>query len=154
MSKGHYISVQGVPAPQGSLRAINNPHTGKAMLIPGGDDASRKRLDAWRKLVNRTALDSVARSEYPLIEKGCPVFVAITFGMPRLKKHLKADGAPRDDAPVYVASTPDIDKCVRAILDALTGVIYVDDKQVAALSVKQVYDLVPGVRIYVEEIEQ
>jgi Holliday junction resolvase RusA-like endonuclease len=41
--------------------------------------------------------------------------------------------ALRLDAPVWHASAPDIDKLCRAVLDALTSVAWVDDRQVARL---------------------
>ena len=36
------------------------------------------------------------------------------------------------------ACPPDIDKLCRAVLDALTGVMYADDRQVVALSARKV----------------
>ena len=39
----------------------------------------------------------------------------------------------RLDAPVHHASAPDIDKLCRAVMDALSSVVWVDDRQVARL---------------------
>jgi Holliday junction resolvase RusA-like endonuclease len=51
--------------------------------------------------------------------------------MPRPKKHFRANGELRDDAPTYHTQAPDIDKLSRSILDALKGISWRDDGQVS-----------------------
>jgi Holliday junction resolvase RusA-like endonuclease len=46
---------------------------------------------------------------------------------------------------------PDIDNVVKAYLDAMNGVIYLDDTQVVRVSAKKVYSSVAGVDVCVRE---
>ena len=67
------------------------------------------------------------------IVRGAPVGVSAIFYQPRLRGHY---GTGRNahvlkiGAPAFPARKPDVDKFLRRILDALTGVIYEDDGQV------------------------
>jgi len=61
--------------------------------------------------------------------------------------------APKTKTPAAV-KRPDVGKCARAILDAITGVVIVDDAQVTDLhATKRLAELgePPGVRITVHE---
>jgi Holliday junction resolvase RusA-like endonuclease len=66
-----------------------------------------------------------------MIEKGRGVGLQVVYGFarPKGKDRLRIDPCVR----------PDVDKLVRALLDALTGIAYHDDGQVVALSVRKVY---------------
>ena len=46
---------------------------------------------------------------------------------------------------------PDLDNVVKAVQDALNGVIYKDDVQIVSLHATKKYDTVPGVEILVKE---
>ena len=46
---------------------------------------------------------------------------------------------------------PDVDNAVKAILDALNGVAFPDDKAVTTLFVKKRYGATPGVLVEIEE---
>ena len=47
---------------------------------------------------------------------------------------------------------PDLDKLIRAVLDGLTGVAYVDDAQVTLISASKSYGSVEGVWITIEQL--
>ena len=49
-------------------------------------------------------------------------------------------------------SKPDIDNVVKAIFDAINGVVWKDDVQVVALTVKKRYSLVPGVAVRIDPL--
>ncbi|QIK64114.1 RusA family crossover junction endodeoxyribonuclease [Leucobacter viscericola] len=129
--------VDGVPVPQGSKTVAQGG--GKAWLR----DANGAKLKPWRALVQSVA-------EAALLEAGgvgfdCPVELHVTFFMPRPKK-------PKFHLP---ATKPDIDKLLRAVMDALTksGVIR-DDSRVTAVSMYESFtdDLNPaGVDVSVFE---
>lgn len=55
----------------------------------------------------------------------------------------KIDRPLKDDAPFWHTSSPDRDKLERATNDAMTGVIWVDDSQVAATLSQKIY-IEPG----------
>lgn len=130
------VFVAGTPAPQGSKRVFNGHIV----------DVASKDLKAWRQLVSVSVQDS----EFGRTDSG-PVHVTLDFFFSRPKAHFRANGKVKDSAPRYPATRPDIDKLARAVLDALTGVAYRDDAQVASLLVRKRYaDHTPtGVQIMV-----
>lgn len=111
--------VPGIPAPQGSKK-----HVGNGLMIE-----SSKALGPWRAKV---ALEARGRVKQPI---SGPIRLDLRFVMPRPKSHY-GTGRNADQlkhaAPRYHTQKPDLDKLVRAIGDALTGVIYRDDSQIVA----------------------
>lgn len=126
--------VTGEPGTKGSYVAMMV--RGKAIAIP----ASRPKAKAWERAVKLVA----CRYQHPMGPIDCPVSVAIRFVMRRPKK-------PRFEVP---ATSPDIDKMMRCTLDALTGVIYVDDGRVAMVQASKSYveDGMTGAEITVVEV--
>ena len=143
------IYIPGLPAPQGSKRAIPNRSTGRVSLVE-----SSARVKPWREDVRAAALDAYSG---PALTG--PLYVEITFWIPRPRGHYgtgrNADTL-RPSAPEYPAGKPDVDKLARAILDALTSAgTWRDDSQVVSLSAAKVYatrDHRPGCRIDIEEV--
>jgi len=83
-----------------------------------------------------------------------PVIVAITAYFPRPKSHYRhAKGlcALKKDAPLAHTTKPDAENVAKAILDALTGVAYLDDKQVYILHVTKYYGDNPRTIIFIKE---
>ena len=78
------------------------------------------------------------------------------FTMPRPKSHYRtgkyADSL-RGDAPENHTSLPDLDKLIRCVLDALTGVCYQDDGQVWLCKSCKMYGKNPGVHIHCHDAE-
>lgn len=125
----------GIPQPQGS----------KSVHMLGGKpvmrDANSHRLHAWRREVAGAA--GVAWLGEPLRE---PVRVSLRFVFPR------PAGAPRSRR--WPSVRPDLDKLVRAVLDALTGVVLADDALVVSLQAHKVYlGTGPGVAIAVRAMD-
>jgi Holliday junction resolvase RusA-like endonuclease len=48
---------------------------------------------------------------------------------------------------------PDIDNIAKCFLDAMNGIIYLDDTQVVELHIKKLYSSLSGVDILVMEVE-
>jgi crossover junction endodeoxyribonuclease RusA len=134
------IRVVGLPAPQGSKR-----HIGRGVMIE-----SSKAVGPWRDAV---------RTETQRAMTGDPclgaVGVTLEFTLPRPKGHYgtgRNAGQVRASAPLRPASTPDLDKLVRAVLDGITaGAAIRDDAQVTQLHAVKVYGSQPGclIRIHV-----
>ena len=106
------FGVEGRPETKGSAKAFRSKSTGKVIVV--NDNA---RCKAWQTAVAWKARLAM-RSAPPT---PAPVEVAVTFRVARPKKTKLA--APRLD----------LDKLARALLDGMTGVVYVDDKQVVRL---------------------
>lgn len=129
--------VPGEAVPQGSMRSFASKRkdgtpTGKVSTIAG----NQGRLERWRGDVR----DSMRRV---MEEAGCqptgdPVDVAIFASFARPKSHLRADGQTLALRAPLVPK-PDVDKIARGVLDALTGTVYLDDAQVAAVSATKMY---------------
>lgn len=120
--------VDGNPAPQGSKR-----HVGNGRMIE-----SSKAVEPWRQRIHWIARHHV---QVPIVG---PVAVALAFVMPRPKS------TPKRTPPAV--KRPDIDKLARAVLDAITGPVLIDDSQVVALYAdKRIAELgeSPGVDIQI-----
>jgi Holliday junction resolvase RusA-like endonuclease len=70
---------------------------------------------------------------------------AIPPSWPKRKQLLAMDGE-------IIPGKPDLDNVAKAVLDALNGVVYVDDKQVIKLVAEKKYSLDPRVEVYVHEV--
>jgi len=136
------IFVRGIPRPAGSKRPVRNPYSGKIALV----DSSGQAGKVWSAAIRLAAAAKVAR---PL---SGPVWLRLTFFMPRPKAHYRKTGL-KPDAPLWHAKRPDLSKLIRAVEDALTGVVWRDDRQVTiCLAVKR-YGETPGVEIVAGEIK-
>jgi crossover junction endodeoxyribonuclease RusA len=132
----------GVPAPQGSKK-----HVGFGRMVE-----SCKALKPWRE-----AIIADARQQGVTAPIETPIGVALVFCFPRPKTHFTTNGQVKANAPKYKTTRPDIDKCVRAVLDSLTlaGMIK-DDSLVYSLSVYKRFcgqNEDPGVHITVMDTE-
>jgi len=131
------FNVLGDPKPQGSMRAFTNPKTGRPILT-----SASKGLPAWRRDIKEEAVNHFDA----LIDGPVGVWAEFRFTRPKSAKK----GA------TWKISTPDLDKLVRSLLDALTGVAYQDDARVARLIVRKRLtegDEQPGVLVRVEGLE-
>lgn len=93
-----------------------------------------------------------AMSEYlGEIQKG-PLGLIIWFHMKRPNSHFgtgRNAGILKESAPKYPTGKPDLDKCVRAISDSLTGIIWRDDSQVVYIQTAKMYADKTGAHIIV-----
>jgi len=114
------FTVYGTAQPKGNMRALQL----RGMKFPIVTDSNRN-VKSWSQLVAEGAshaLQQLPQHERELLPLG--VRVSLFFYLPRPKKHSKRGVF----VPHCVA--PDIDKLERAVLDALSGVVYHDDRQV------------------------
>ncbi len=149
------FTVVGTPVPQGSARAFagKGKAAGRAFLTndPTGS------ISKWRGDIKGA------------FERGLPepddfepvdhaVSMRLAFRIARQKSHFlpitRSRLAPelRLDAPEWVVGGADLDKLVRAVLDALTGVVYVDDCQVVVIGATKQFGDRPGVDVRVSAL--
>ncbi len=126
------FEVRGLPIPQGSTRAW--VLHGKPVIT-----SSAKGLTTWRRLVADVAQNHAPREPW----EG-PVGIELHFGLPKPKS------APKRRR-VWPDKRPDLDKLTRAVLDALTYVVWVDDSQVIDIRASKDYGA-PGVVVEVRRI--
>ena len=147
LDKAIRFFVPGVPAPGGSKKAFAHARTGKIIV-----QDTCKRNKPWRAMVAHEA-SLVCR--VPL--QG-PIMVAVTFYLPRPKIHYgtgKNRGELKGNAPYYHVSKPDATKLWRAAEDALKGICWLDDSQVAIQMIEKQYaNGAPGAAIAITKMEQ
>lgn len=121
--------VFGVAQPKGNMRAFYRP----GMHFPIVTDSNRS-VKSWSQLVAEGA--NRALGALPASERGVldgPVRLTLAFYLPRPKKY------QRRGVPVAHLTAPDWDKLSRAVCDALTHVVYRDDKQIVEAVVGKFY---------------
>lgn len=133
------VHVAGTPVPQGSKRAFVNQHTGRANVV----DDNKAKLRTWRDDVRAAVYDVMYRTHWTRIERPSGVSLGIRFHVDRPAGHYGTGRNARvvkPSAPANPTTKPDLDKLVRAILDALTSAgVYADDSQVVAIATWKVY---------------
>jgi Holliday junction resolvase RusA-like endonuclease len=141
MSEEITFRVHGVPAPGGSKRGFVNPKTKRVIIT---EDC--KRSKPWRALVSSAALD--AHQGPPLAG---PLRLEVEFVLPRPKHHSGARGL-KASAPHFHTIAPDSTKLLRSTEDALSGIAWADDSQVAVQSVSKRYGERPGALVRVSRL--
>lgn len=139
------FTVPGTPVPQGSKAAF--VVKGRAVIA----DDNRAQLKPYRATVAAHAFAAM----YDREQLAGPLLLALEFVMPRPKSHFRTGryaGQLREAAPRYVGTRPDIDKLARSIADALSGVVFRDDAQVASLQASKVYGAHPMTVVQVIEL--
>lgn len=110
------FTVYGDPQPQGSMRAFRP--TGYKYPVLTADN---KKLKPWRQEVSIVALQTMAWRKPEL----GPIAVEAAFYFEKPKS-----------TPARVTekiTRPDLDKCLRGLLDGLTGICYKDDSQIVRM---------------------
>lgn len=117
------FTVFGKPAQMGSKKAFV---VGTRAIIT--DDNSKKRK-SWANAVAAVAAESMLNS--PLLNG--PVKVVARFYFARPQGHFRTgrhSDQLKDSAPARHSQSPDLDKLVRCLYDAMTGIVYRDDRQI------------------------
>ena len=70
---------------------------------------------------------------------GKAVRVYATLHFKRPKSHFKKNGALKPSAPKFVLKRPDVDNCLKFILDSLQPAVVVDDKFVVNATVVKIW---------------
>jgi len=120
--------VLGEPAPEGSTRAFYIPKAKRTVVT----HQNQTELDAWRSRVATEAQNVLNHREWTS-DRASAYTVDVDFILPRppsVPPHRRFHPTVR----------PDVDKLVRAINDALTGILFPDDCQVVSLRVTKDYD--------------
>ena len=128
------FTVPGLPAPKGSMKPFRHGSTGKIIMT----NANPNTLP-WEHAVRVTALQARIAVGMNICEDG-PVHLTLVFRL------MKPKSAPKRRRTWPTGRRLDLDKLVRAILDALTGALYHDDGQVVTLAAEKDYGE-PGVTI-------
>lgn len=119
------IRVVGTPHPQGSKKAFINPQTGRPIIT----EDNPKPLKLWRTAVADTVQQALADGTLERMPGVCRIRVDFIF-----------PPVASDPHRTLVAVNPDVDKLLRATLDALKiGRAIADDNKVAEAWVRKRY---------------
>ena len=80
-----------------------------------------------------------------------PLNVLLLFGMPIPSSTPKKALEGYLNGSVRHIKKPDLDNLAKAVLDAMNGVVYLDDNQICRLTIEKNYDIVPKISISVRE---
>jgi crossover junction endodeoxyribonuclease RusA len=141
------FEVDGRPQQRGSKQAFAGKNGGRPRMVD-----SNAKSGPWMDAVAFRARLAMLTfgDETPLFDG--PLRLTAVFRFKRPKSHYLKSGL-RPTAPGWHATTPDADKLTRAIGDAMTGVVYGDDKQIADVRVSKVYtESSEGVTIEVRQL--
>ena len=141
--------VPGTPRTAGSKRAFplwrgKGPNKQFVRSIITDDSGAAGK--AWRSVVQDAARE--AFGERTLMEG--PLRVAFDFFVQRPKCHIGAKGV-KPSAPRKPITKPDLLKLARAAEDALTGIIWKDDAQIATEVLRKRYADKPGMDVEIRE---
>lgn len=127
------FAVDARPVPQGSMTASYNRKQGVAHV----HHVQGSALALWRASIREAARAAGATLSPSAIS------VRVVFGMPRPKAQTQwRQGKLVPKMQHYYDRpkvAPDIDKLLRGVLDALTGICYADDAQVVEIYASKVY---------------
>ena len=127
------------------------PQGSKTYLGQGRMKESSKRVKPFRADVKAAAMDVLLPKDWPM---EAPMRVGYRFHFARPKTHFTSKGALTKSAPDEATShgLGDIEKLARAVNDALSCVLFNDDRQVVEMHLAKAYDDQDLVTISVEPI--
>jgi Holliday junction resolvase RusA-like endonuclease len=139
MSAAIYFVVPGAPYGKGRPRASSRGgfvrlYTPAATVAYEGEIAR---------------LAEIARADWPVMATPMSLRVIAHHPIPVSWSKKKQQAALAGDV---IPGKPDLDNVAKAVLDALNGVIYEDDKQVIRLVAEKKYSFEPRVEVYVHEV--
>lgn len=134
------VRVDGTPRPQGSKTAGVNQGTGRVFMREASPG-----LKVWRDLVRVEAQVAALRVCWRPVSGPVCCEYGFVFGLP------KRPGGRRADDPH--CQDPDIDKLVRAVNDAVSGVLFVDDNQVCGVVAWKRWGVSPGLVLTVAPLD-
>lgn len=134
--------VPGKPQGKARARTFRNKHTGRSMSM------TPEQTVLYENFIKDRFLQSGSGF---FLERGKPVAIRIVarFLPPKsISKKRHADMLEGQELPL---KKPDIDNVIKVVADALNGVAYHDDAQIAFIIAKKAYSAVEGLDITVEE---
>lgn len=134
--------VPGIPKPGGSKDGFYNPKLRRVIITE-----ACKTSENWKSVV---AL--FARKNYSGLPLKGPLKLEVIFYMPRPKYHYGTGRNARKlklTAPSFHSVKPDATKLMRSTEDALKGIVWDDDSQVAIQYAMKPYSAKPGALITV-----
>lgn len=145
------FTVYGTPATAGSKRGFPIKRKDGTIGVAMVDDS--KNGKNWRADVKTAATTAMSEARLRLFDG--PVRLELTFVRSRPKSHFRTGRNShllRSGAPHYPDTRPDLTKMLRAVEDALKGIVWRDDGQVVGQSNWKQYGEAERAEISVEQL--
>lgn len=139
------FTVLGLPAPQGSKMVVQQKGR-RPRVIEDNPDTK-----PWRQAVAAAALAAMDGRQL----RSGPLQLRAVFVFPRPAGQFgtgRNHGRLKPSAPLYCRTRPDVDKLLRAVGDALTGIVFRDDAQLVIVQAEKHYGEPPCAHVVVEEL--
>lgn len=139
------FTVLGKAQPAGSKKAFAHPSTGRPIVV----DANAK-AKPWKQEVAGAARDVY---DGPLLDEA--LAVRFDFYVVRPRSHFgsgKNFDRLKATAPIHPTVRPDLLKLARAIEDALSGTVYVDDSLIVDEVLTKRYGAYEYVRVFINSV--
>ena len=120
------FTIFGIPQPQGSTRAFIPRGWTRPVIT-----TDNTKLKPWRQELAHTAMVAMRECGAKMAVRGVPISITLTFYFEKPKSEKKS--------AQHKVTKPDLDKLLRAVLDALTGIAYQDDAQVCECRVRKIF---------------
>jgi len=124
-----YFEIKGIPKPQARARFFVNKKGGIGKYDPN-DSANEKE--------NIRAQIAICNPQIVPIREG--IALSVKFIFPRSKGHFGKKGL-LPSAPKNHTSRPDIDNCLKGLMDACKGVLWIDDTQIVTVLAEKIYGI-------------
>jgi len=111
------FTVYGTPIPQGSAKAFIPKGWSRAIIT-----GANKKTKPWRQEIAGAAVSAMQKAGITMLEREHPVRLRAEFYFAKPKSTKKS--------VIAKVTKPDVDKLLRSVLDALTGMVFEDDSQV------------------------
>jgi crossover junction endodeoxyribonuclease RusA len=134
--------VPGIPRPGGSKKAFYIKKLNRVVVT----EDNPRSMD-WRTSVAWAAKEAVATPIAGALE------VHFAFFLTRPKSHYGARGL-KPSAPKYPTVKPDITKLIRSTEDAMKGIAWIDDSQIASQHGEKFYGDKAGCWITIRRMEE
>lgn len=119
-------TILGNPVAQGRARsAIINGHA--------------VHYDPKKSKVAKEDIKSQIVRQNPEYHDSGPLSLEVTFEIPRPKSHYRANGQLKGNAPIHCDKKPDASNYLKGLEDALNGILWKDDSQLAIVSMRKRY---------------
>lgn len=139
-----HFAVLGDPQPQGSTKAFVIKGTNRAVVT-----SANSKNKPWRQDVSRSAMCAIRTSGFVPMMDGQAVELKVDFYFDKPKSTKKT--------VIHKTTRPDVDKLLRSVADALTGIAFKDDCQIVKCVATKHFGSPPravisvGIPIFTEE---
>jgi Holliday junction resolvase RusA-like endonuclease len=149
-----HFTALGAPVPAGSKRAVPVRRGGMLTRRINVIDVNHDRLMPWRDTIQAGALVAMhSEGTYELLTG--PLVLIVEFHFRRPKGHYGTGRNAeqlRKSAPRWPAVQPDVTKLLRAVEDALNGILWRDDSQVVEQYALKAYSVPERAEVCVKTI--